>query len=45
MKKRIIIGTSCVVIFLVVFIVWIAGRKVKILQDIDVRTLGSLTVE
>ena len=44
MKKRIIIGTSCVVIFLVVFIVWIAGRKVKILQDIDVRTLSKIEI-
>lgn len=44
MKKRIIIGTSCVVIFLVMFVVWIVGRSAKILQDIDVRTLSKIEI-
>lgn len=44
MKKRIIIGTSCFVIFLVMFIVWIVGRRAKILQDIDVSTLSKIEI-
>lgn len=44
MKKRIIIGALCVIIFIVVLIVWITGGSTKILQNIDVRTLSKIEI-
>ena len=42
MKKRIVIGTSCILIVLAALLVWKAGRNTKLLKDIDVKELSKI---
>ena len=42
MKKRIVIGTSCMLIVLAALLVWKAGRNTKLLKDIDVKELSKI---
>lgn len=44
MKKKIIVGISCIVIVLVALLVWTAGKNTKLLQDIDVKELSKIEI-
>lgn len=44
MKKKIMIGISCIVIFVAAFIVWTAGKSTGILQDLDAGTVGRVEI-
>lgn len=44
MKKKIIVGISCIVIVLVALLVWAAGKNTKLLQDIDVKELSKIEI-